>query len=182
MAPSKAMDATPSIPGFQVRPLARADASSWAAYVLLDEVRQHTSSTATTLQDVEREIDKTLAAEPATPLRWGLWPADGGALVATVGFHTISPLNRTAEVAYDVAPAHWGRGIARAACRGVVQWGFDTRGWVRVQGTVLLPNIGSQRVLERCGFQREGRLRHYRIVRGQPADYWMYAVLPGELR
>ncbi len=35
-------------------------------------------------------------------------------------------------------------------------------------------------ILERCGFMREGRLRNFRVVRGEPADYWLYSLIPGE--
>jgi len=104
-----------------------------------------------------------------------LWP------VATVGFHTISALNGTAEVTYDVAPAHWGRGIASAACRAATLWGFEAKGWHRVQATTVLPHVRSQRVLERCGFRREGLVRHFRRVRGVPTDYWLYSAIPGEV-
>lgn len=38
-----------------------------------------------------------------------------------------------------------------------------------------------QRVLERCGFQREGKVRNYRVMRGEPADYWLYAAVPGDV-
>ena len=36
------------------------------------------------------------------------------------------------------------------------------------------------RVLERCRFQREGLLRRYRLVRGAPGDFWIYARLAGD--
>jgi RimJ/RimL family protein N-acetyltransferase len=38
-----------------------------------------------------------------------------------------------------------------------------------------------QRVLERCGFNREGMVRNFRLVRGGPAHYWLYSLLPGDL-
>ena len=44
-----------------------------------------------------------------------------------------------------------------------------------IQATVLDTNQASVGVLERCGFEREGLLRHYRQVRGEPRDFWMYA-------
>lgn len=172
----------PALPGFTVRPIAPSDAPDWAAYVCRPEVMRFTSSTATGVDDVAREIDRTLAGDAASPLRFAIVPDGGGPLVATVGFHTISVPNRSAEITYDVTPAWWGRGLATAACRAATRWGFAQRGWQRIQATVLVPHAASQRVLELCGYRREGLLRHYRVVRGEPADYWMYAVLPGELR
>jgi len=102
--------------------------------------------------------------------------------VATVGFHTVSLQNGTAEVTYDVAPSHWGKGIATAACRAATAWAFDVVGWHRVQATTVLPNLRSQRVLEKCGFKREGQVRNFRLVCGQPADYWLFSAIPGEVK
>jgi [ribosomal protein S5]-alanine N-acetyltransferase len=172
----------PIIPGFSVRPIELADADAWAAYACLPEVKLHTSSTAANVEDVRRDIQKTLADEPGSPIRFVLEAQGRGPIVATVGFHTISALNGTAEVTYDVAPSHWGQGIATAACRAATWWAFEVRGWYRVQATTVLPHVASQRVLERCGFKREGLLRNFRVVRGEPRDYWLYAAIPGEVR
>lgn len=171
----------PLIPGFQVRPVRPEDATDWARYACLPEVKRFTSSTAASVADVAAVIERTLTGEPAAPMHFALVPEGGSALVATVGFHTRSPLNGTAEITYDVAPSHWGRGIATAACRAATRWAFDVMGWHRVQATTVLPHRRSQQVLERCGFRREGLLRALRVVRGQPTDYWLYAALPGEV-
>lgn len=172
---------SPQVPGFVVRRLRIEDAAAWARYAVLPQVKALTSSTAATVQDVEAVVQRTLAGEPASPIHFALVPQGEDDLVATVGFHTISPLNRTAEITYDVAPHCWGRGIATAACGAAVRWGFEAMAWHRIQATTLQAHERSQRVLQRCGFQREGLLRHFRIVRGTPQHYWMFAILPGDL-
>ena len=171
----------PSIPGFVVRPARLEDAASWASYACLPEVREHTSSVATTVQDIEAEIQRTLAGEPNTPIRFVLMHPGNEAIVATVGFHTLSSAFGTAEITYDVAPGHWGKGIATASCRAATLWAFETKAWYRVQATTVLPNVRSQHVLERCGFKREGLVRNFRLVRGTPTDYWLYSAIPGEV-
>jgi RimJ/RimL family protein N-acetyltransferase len=173
---------SPTIAGFAVRPVRLDDARAWAAYVCLPEVKLHTSSTASTVDEVGAEIARTLGGQANAPIRFVLTPQGSETIVGTVGFHSISVDFGTAEVAYDIAPSHWGLGIATAACRAACLWGFDTRGWQRIQGTTVLSNLASQRVLDKVGFRREGLLRNFRRVRGQPADYWMYSVLPGEVQ
>lgn len=168
----------PAIPGFTVRPLRLADAAAWARYAVLPEVKQFTSSTASSVQDVEAVIARLSADDPAAPIRFAITPDGADELVATIGFHTISPLNLTAEVTYDVAPHCWRKGIATAACRAAVAWGFEVKRWQRIQATTLVAHEVSQRILQRCGFQREGLLRNFRIVRGKPADFWMYSIVP----
>ncbi len=48
---------------------------------------------------------------------------------------------------------------------------------MRMQGVVLTDNVRSARVLEKCGYRYEGLLRAYRMVRGVPGDFAMYARL-----
>jgi RimJ/RimL family protein N-acetyltransferase len=172
----------PQIQGFIVRPAQLEDAVAWASYACLPEVKEHTSSTAATTEDVRAEIQRTLGNEPNTPIRFVLAPQGSQTVVATVGFHTISATFGTAEITYDVAPSHWGKGIATAACRAATLWGFEVKAWHRVQATTVLPNVRSQRVLERCGFKREGLVRNLRLVRGKPTDYWLYSAIPGEVQ
>jgi RimJ/RimL family protein N-acetyltransferase len=38
-------------------------------------------------------------------------------------------------------------------------------------------NARSIRLLKRCGFTREGTLRQYRIARGLPKDFHVFALL-----
>jgi ribosomal-protein-alanine N-acetyltransferase len=171
---------SPQITGFIVRPIEDGDAPAWASYACLPEVKEFTSSTVASVEDVQAVIARILAGEPNSPIHFALVSEPGSSLVATVGFHTISPLNGTAEITYDVAPSHWGRGIATAACRAATCWAFQAKGWHRVQATTVLPHVRSQRVLERCGYRKEGLVRNYRVVRGRPADYWLYSAIPGE--
>lgn len=176
---------TPALPvialeGLRMRRLRLDDAQAWAEYAVRPEVTEHTSSTATSVADVVAVIERSLEREPGSPVQFAVVESVGGRLVATVGFHTISALNRSAEVTYTVHPDCWGRGIATAACRAAAAWGFADRGWQRIQATTLESNGASQAVLRKCGFTFEGTLRHFRIVRGVPRDYLMFSLLPGE--
>jgi [ribosomal protein S5]-alanine N-acetyltransferase len=170
----------PQIPGFEVRPVVLEDAAAWAMYACLPEVKEHTSSTVETVEDVRATIERILSSTPSLPTRFVVLAKGGSSLVATVGFHTVSLQNGTAEITYDVSPSHWGKGIATAACQAAKVWAFEAVGWHRVQATTLLSNVGSQRVLEKSGFKREGLVRNFRLVRGRPADYWLYSAIPGE--
>jgi len=171
----------PLIPGFVVRPVRLEDAASWASYACLPEVKVHTSSTASTVQDVRAEIERTLVSAANTPIRFVILRQHSESLVGTVGFHTISAAFGTAEITYDIEPSQWGKGIAKTACTAAALWGFEAKAWHRIQATTVLSNVRSQRVLERCGFQKEGLARNLRLVRGAPTDYWLYSAIPGEV-
>nr|CAD1819775.1 unnamed protein product [Ananas comosus var. bracteatus] len=62
-----------------------------------------------------------------------------------------------AEIGYVLASDYWGKGVATAAVRIAVAEVFDAvEGLERVEGFVDVENRGSQRVLEKVGFTREG--------------------------
>ena len=170
---------SPNIEGGEVvlRPLEPSDASAWFEYVSLPQVMQHTSSNVRVIEDLRPMFERFASEDPGSPVHFAICGTEGQ-LVGTIGFHTISHVNRTAELTYDVRPSSWGHGIATACCKGAIAWGFSACGFVRVQATVLQANVASIRVLEKGGFHREGQLRNFRMVRGEPRDFLLYATVP----
>ncbi|KAK1314644.1 hypothetical protein QJS10_CPA06g00451 [Acorus calamus] len=82
-----------------------------------------------------------------------------------------------ASIGYGVAHEYWGRGIVTRAVEVVVSGIFEERPHLRrLDGLVDVENLGSQRVLEKAGFVREGVLRKYMVVKGRTRDMIMYSV------
>lgn len=156
-----------------LRPMEAADIPAWFGYLSMPEVFEHTSWNVHSPDDLARYSvqDRT----STSLLRLAVAERTSNRLVGTIGFHTVSPENRSAELAYDLAPCMWGRGIASHLCGVLVDWAHLHVGVRRVQATVLSSNSRSIRVLERSGFLREGLLRSYRFVRGSPGDFWMFS-------
>ncbi|WP_231409890.1 GNAT family N-acetyltransferase [Ralstonia solanacearum] len=176
------IDATPESghPGISLRPLERTDLDAWFAYLSNPDVIQHTSWNLGSEDDLLLMFDGFEAPDAQSIRRLAIVENAGGNLIGTIGFHTISDANRTAEIAYDLAPSHWGKGIATAACAAVTRWAFIAYGFVRIQGTVLTSNLPSAQVLRKCGYRYEGLLRSYRMVRGTPGDFNCYARLASD--
>lgn len=65
----------------------------------------------------------------------------------------------------------------RQAVGEVLQWTFRQDQVDRVHAFVRVDNRRSERLFERSGFVREGRLRNYRVCRGQPHDFYIYSLL-----
>lgn len=114
---------------------------------------------------------------------------DGGALaieldgeaVGGVGFERKQDLARlSAEVGYWLGRAVWGRGLASEALRILTAHAFASTDLERLQATVLVWNPASGRVLEKCGYNREGLLRRSAAKDGEVVDTWLYARLRGE--
>src|SRR5450759_53344 len=163
------------IPGITLRPVELADIPTWYEYLSLPKVVEHTSWNLKSAEDLRPLIESYNSDDLSSEIRFAIQADFRAPLVGTIGFHTVSAVNRTAELAYDLHPSLWGLGIASACCRAVAAWGMSQRKYVRIQATVLETNAPSIRVLEKCGLSLEGKLRSYRMVRGTPRDFWLYA-------
>jgi RimJ/RimL family protein N-acetyltransferase len=85
------------------------------------------------------------------------------------------------EVAYLAGPEGRGRGLMTRAVRLVCGWLFSA-GVGRVEVRTHPDNEPSQRLAERCGFQREGIERKSIWLHGQRADAIVWSLLPGDPR
>lgn len=62
-----------------------------------------------------------------------------------------------AEVGYWLATERWNQGFATEAAISVMTFGFDTVGLHKLTIGCFAENIGSRRVIEKCGFRLIGR-------------------------
>jgi len=84
---------------------------------------------------------------------------------------------KTARFGYWLGEPFWGRGIMTAAVRVTVDYIFSHFDLVRLEAPVFEWNPPSMRVLEKCGFIREGVLRKSVEKDGQIIDAVLYARL-----
>ncbi|MDX1661758.1 MAG: GNAT family N-acetyltransferase [Gemmatimonadota bacterium] len=95
-----------------------------------------------------------------------------------IGVHPMSDVHRhTAEVGYWLGRVHWGRGIATEALGAVVEYAFSTFDLIRLEAQVYEWNPASARVLEKCGFTREGRMRKRVTKEDRTGDAFLYALV-----
>jgi RimJ/RimL family protein N-acetyltransferase len=71
------------------------------------------------------------------------------------------------EVTYWIGREHWGRGIAT---RALAEFLADVERTRPIQASTADDNVGSQRVLEKCGFHRVGVHRAFATSRGEELD------------
>ncbi|MCX4785933.1 GNAT family N-acetyltransferase [Streptomyces sp. NBC_01221] len=78
------------------------------------------------------------------------------------------------QVTYWIDRAHWGRGLATAALRALLDVVPDRP----LHARAAADNTGSRRVLEKCGFAVTGRDHGYAHARGEDTDELLF-TLPG---
>lgn len=106
---------------------------------------------------------------------WVITRSADGALIGTVHLRVEPP---RAELGFNLARDHWGKGYGTEVVQAVMGFGFGLAGVRRVQAVCHVQNAASARVLEKAGMRREGRLRSYMLFPNlgtEPQDVYLYA-------
>ena len=95
-------------------------------------------------------------SRPGTNIPWFAMELDG----KVIGMAMLSLERRDiANLGFDVARPHWGKGLALEAARAVVDWAFRELGLIKVAAFANPRNRQSWRVMEKLGMTREGLMR-----------------------
>jgi ribosomal-protein-alanine N-acetyltransferase len=92
-----------------------------------------------------------------------------------------APVYLNSTLGYSVDERFQGVGIATALVEHAVRHAFLAEGLHRVEAGTLLHNIGSQRVLEKCGFTRIGISPRLVRIAGTWQDHVLFAITREDL-
>jgi len=112
-----------------------------------------------------------------TGMRWGLTLRGSDDLIGSVGFYKWVKKTHQVETGYDLDPDYWGQGLMTEAMTAIVQYAFDVMKVNRIEALVSPRNKGSQRLVRRLGFRREGVLREHDYYDGEFTDDFLFALL-----
>lgn len=84
--------------------------------------------------------------------------------------------SRAAYLIISVRADRQGSGVGSALLREAMGWA-EAAGLMRVELIVLVTNPEARRLYERFGFETEGLLRRYLVIRGEPVDANLMARL-----
>ena len=93
-----------------------------------------------------------------------------------MGIHPV-PAHHRAEVGYWIGLPFWGRGIATAALRLIIQFGFETLALNRIAAGHFPHNPASGRVMRKANMRYEGTLRGSIFHHDEYKDELRYAIL-----
>jgi len=82
---------------------------------------------------------------------------------------------KSAEIGYFIGEAYWNKGIVSTAVNLITDYGFKCMDIVRIHCGVFEYNTASQRVLEKCGFVKEGVFKKAIFKENQVWDEIRYA-------
>ncbi len=87
---------------------------------------------------------------------------------------------KNAEIGYWISEDYWGKGIATASVKWMINYAFSAFDIIRLFGRPFPFNIASQKVLENCGFHREAVIKDALFKGGKLYDEWIYSLLKKE--
>lgn len=113
-----------------------------------------------------------------TAFPWVIVLRDSGELAGGIEIRPEAGAGHRIEIGYILARRHWGQGYMTEALRAVSDWALAQPGVHRVWAECDVENVGSARVMEKAGFEREGVLRRWAVFpnRGDvPRDVVRYS-------
>jgi [ribosomal protein S5]-alanine N-acetyltransferase len=115
-------------------------------------------------------------------VRWGVTLKGERALIGSCGFFLFDEEFRRAEMCYELARAHWRRGIMREATRAIISYGFGAARLHRIEAVVNGGNEPSTALLRSLGFAHEGTLRQRYYLADRYWDEQYFGLLRDEWR
>lgn len=119
-------------------------------------------------------------ARPRTKFQLAITLKGNNRLIGNCGIRMEAVEATEADIGYELAPQHWGKGYATEAARAIVAFGFKELRLHRIWAECNADNRSSARVLEKVGMQLEGRLREKEYYKGRWWDILQYAILDYE--
>ena len=113
-------------------------------------------------------------------VRWGIINKETDELIGSCCFDTFHLDYQSCNLGYNVRSDHWGKGYATEAVEAIIQVGFE-KGIVgplnRIQAITVPENVGSEKVLNKLGFEHEGLMRQYGFWKGKFHDMNRFSLL-----
>ncbi|WP_324673744.1 GNAT family protein [Hymenobacter sp. GOD-10R] len=166
------------VAGTRLRPWQLSDASTLTACANDEGVAQNLRDTFPypyLLEDARWYLEAVATANsPDIHLAIEVEGAAGGG-ISIIFQHDVD--RRSAEIGYWLGRSYWGRGIMTAAVRVLTEYTFASFDVCRLYAGVFAHNAASARVLEKGGYELEGRLRKSITKNGHTIDSLLYAVV-----
>lgn len=125
--------------------------------------------------DKKPELLFEKAEKPTKSFHYGIEYKADKKIVGEIWVYLIEN-DRIAKIAVRVSPKYHNKGIGTEAIRMMVDFCFSKTELKRIWTDVHADNISSCRMLEKCGFTKEGMIRQGKMV-STFCDYYIYGIL-----
>ncbi len=128
-----------------------------------------------------RRYQEDMAGDKAYPFL--IFRENDGALLGGVTLANVRRgIVQAGTIGYWIGQPFAGQGHMSAALRVLLPSLFGELNLHRVEAACIPTNIASVRVLEKCGFVREGAARRYLCINGVWQDHYLFGLLSDDYR
>ncbi|MGF7143424.1 ribosomal-protein-alanine N-acetyltransferase [Anaerotaenia torta] len=102
--------------------------------------------------------------------------------IGEMGYTVIefTPLGKLVGMGYFIRPKFWGKGYTTEALREVIRFAFEENGVFRISCGCMKDNIGSEKVMIKCGMTKEADFNSFVWHDGKLKDRVEYRILKSE--
>lgn len=162
----------------KLRPFEMDDVDAIASYSTEDDFIRFIPLPAQTFESAAKFVGKVVTAgqpDPQNDWHFAIQVGDAARPIGSIRVGIREPEHRQGDVGYALHHEQWGKGYATEALRRILAFGFGELLLERIWATADVMNIASWKVMEKAGMEREGVMRHHRLVRGLWRDSVLYA-------
>ena len=100
-------------------------------------------------------------------------------MIGLIGLY-MNKYNEVASVCYYLEKPYWGKGYMTQALKEVIEYGFKVLHLHKIGAEHYASNIGSGKVMEKCGMTKEILQKHQTKRFGVYNDVYFYAIINDE--
>ncbi len=116
--------------------------------------------------------------KPTKSFHLGIAEKDSNKVIGDIWVYLIEN-DRMAQVAVRLSKLVHGKGYGTESLSAMTRFCFENTELQRLWTKVDVRNIASQRILEKCGYTREGLIRQGKMVNTW-CDYYVYGILASD--
>lgn len=134
------------------------------SYYSLDRIRRN-------IESYNKETEEKIS------YRFGIFLNSNHQLIGMIALNDVLWPLKTSYVGYSLDLKHTKQGYMFEALNLVINYAFNELKLHRLEAGVMPSNQASYKLLERCGFVREGLLRKNVHINGRWEDHYIYGLL-----
>lgn len=115
--------------------------------------------------------------ENGTGISWKIVNRQTLEKMGDISIYLYKPEHKKAEIGFWLLPQYWNKGYASEAMAAAIQYWKVEKDLHRLEGFVEEGNTASSKLLEKAGFQYEGKMKDCEIKNGNYISLLIYALI-----
>jgi len=169
--------------GLYLRPFKYSDCKDMLKYWISDPKIQSMISEPvySTKEEVMELLEKYISSYQNNDYyRWAVVEKNSLACIGQIAIYLVNEKNHWCEIEYCIGSQFHRKGFATEATQAIINFGFKSVNFHKIQVCHKEMNIASKGVIQKCGFTYEGTMRDYFYMDEKYVSRCVYSMLKSE--